>query len=376
MASVTGKQAAFVPAAAPLASTACGGNASPDFGASFNLRVVTFFVVLTCSSLGIVLPLVLRFRQSLAGISRSSWLFLAKAFGAGVILAVGIIHVFPDASTALGDPCLGARQGTAGTFPVYWCSRQHAFCYGQPLRLSHRAPPFVYARVLCGLIGYICTGTIMLDHCACMPSSTGGKSSLRLLSAGWQNYPWAALGVLMLEGCIQAFYERAHTAAAATDAPADVEAKGSAAMLGSPLGTQTDGIAAHPHGGHALDLAVKEDKIRLLTIAQVCPAPAAAPAHCACCAVRRTQAQRTWRVLAPQMHGCACELTDRPPAHAGAGSRHRGPLGAPRARTSTDPPHRPACPVPLRSSLLLQPVLVAALAWTCVTDCLRGAAGC
>jgi hypothetical protein len=153
MASVTGKQAAFVPAAAPLASTACGGNASPDFGASFNLRVVTFFVVLTCSSLGIVLPLVLRFRQSLAGISRSSWLFLAKAFGAGVILAVGIIHVFPDASTALGDPCLGARQGTAGTFPVYWCSRQHAFCYGQPLRLSHRAPPFVYARVLCGLIG-------------------------------------------------------------------------------------------------------------------------------------------------------------------------------------------------------------------------------
>ncbi len=117
MASVTGNQAASVPAAAPLAAAACGGDASPDFGASFNLRVVTFFVVLTCSSLGIVLPLVLRFRQSLAGISRSSWLFLAKAFGAGVILAVGIIHVFPDASTALGDPCLGARQGTAGSFP-------------------------------------------------------------------------------------------------------------------------------------------------------------------------------------------------------------------------------------------------------------------
>ncbi len=141
-----------------------------------------------------------------------------------------------------------------------------------------------------------------------------------LASAGWQNYPWAALiatlsavGVLMLEGCIQAFYERAHTAAAATDAPADVEAKDSAAMLGSPLGTQTDGVAAHPHGGHALDLAVKEDKIRLLTIALVCPAPAAAPAHCDCCTLCRTQAQRAGRVLAPQANRCSCERTDRPP---------------------------------------------------------------
>ncbi len=137
---------------------------------------------------------------------------------------------------------------------------------------------------------------IVHDHCACMPLTSGGKSSLRPLSAGWQNYPWAALiatlsavGVLMLEGCIQAFYERAHTAAAAADAPADVEAKGSAAMLGSPLGTQTDGIAAHPHGGRALDLDVKEDKIRLLTIAQACPGLAAA--CCACCALRWTQAR-------------------------------------------------------------------------------------
>jgi hypothetical protein len=41
-------------------------------------------------------------------IARESNLFLLlKAFGAGVILATGFIHMFPDASDALGNSCLG-----------------------------------------------------------------------------------------------------------------------------------------------------------------------------------------------------------------------------------------------------------------------------
>lgn len=50
--------------------------------------------------------------RSLAGkfrwVSRDTNIFLIlKAFGAGVILATGFIHMFPDASKNFENPCLG-----------------------------------------------------------------------------------------------------------------------------------------------------------------------------------------------------------------------------------------------------------------------------
>lgn len=105
--------------------------------------------------------------------------------------------------------------------------------------------------------------------------------------AGWSAYPWSALiatlsavGVLILEGCITAFYVRTNVSAVAAVGPADVEAKGSA-IFGPTLGSRADSIATHAHGGQALDLEVREDKIRLLTIAQVRPGPSAELASCA-----------------------------------------------------------------------------------------------
>ena len=93
---------------ASAAANPCLVDGGQNFAESFNLRVAAFFIIFVCSALGVVLPLVVRFRACLSGAVRDGWLFIAKAFGAGVILAVGFIHVFPDAFTTMSDPCLGA----------------------------------------------------------------------------------------------------------------------------------------------------------------------------------------------------------------------------------------------------------------------------
>lgn len=113
MASYTTSNNPAVGAPGPAAD-ACAGDGSQDLAQSFNLRVAAFFIIMLCSAAGVCLPLVARFRPQMTGAVRGGWLFTAKSFGAGVILAVGLIHVFPDASTTLADPCLGAqsRPGT------------------------------------------------------------------------------------------------------------------------------------------------------------------------------------------------------------------------------------------------------------------------
>lgn len=103
----TSQNPAGAPAAGPAAD-ACAFDASADYSQSFHLRVAAFFIICACSSAGVLVPLLTRLRPQMNGTQRGGWLFIAKAFGAGVILAVGLIHVFPDASTTLSDPCLGA----------------------------------------------------------------------------------------------------------------------------------------------------------------------------------------------------------------------------------------------------------------------------
>ncbi len=119
------------PAAGPAADS-CAFDGSADFSQSFHLRVAAVFIICTCSSAGVVLPLLTRFRPQMSGTERGGWLFVAKAFGAGVILAVGLIHVFPDASTTLADPCLG----TGTPVRILLCTRNAADCCSVHLQAS------------------------------------------------------------------------------------------------------------------------------------------------------------------------------------------------------------------------------------------------
>lgn len=96
-------------AAGPAAADSCGGPDADVYRQTFNLRVAAFFIIFVCSSAGVVVPVVMRMSAGVGNPMRGGWLFIAKAFGAGVILAVGLIHVMPDANETLGDRCLGAH---------------------------------------------------------------------------------------------------------------------------------------------------------------------------------------------------------------------------------------------------------------------------
>ena len=80
----------------------------------------------------------------------STMFFMLKAFGAGVILATGFIHMWPDANESFSNSCLGeqcARLSTVrGTGPIGWaryaCKRA-GLCFW---RLSCDAMPMQNCR--------------------------------------------------------------------------------------------------------------------------------------------------------------------------------------------------------------------------------------
>ncbi|BDA47590.1 Zinc transporter 5 [Coccomyxa sp. Obi] len=76
-----------------------------DADVAHSLRIGAVFIILACSTVGVCLPYVLgKFKW----VGRETNIFLIlKAFGAGVILATGLIHMFPDASGNFENPCLG-----------------------------------------------------------------------------------------------------------------------------------------------------------------------------------------------------------------------------------------------------------------------------
>jgi len=75
---------------------------SPD---SLHLRVAAAFIVGAGSALGVFLPLLLQ-RWRAFSRERTAF-FVLKAFGAGVILATGLVHMMPTASDYLTNACLG-----------------------------------------------------------------------------------------------------------------------------------------------------------------------------------------------------------------------------------------------------------------------------
>eukprot|EP00884_Botryococcus_braunii_P015461 jgi/Botrbrau1/2599/Bobra.145_1s0024.2 len=68
------------------------------------LRILAILIILLAGSFGFSCPAFLQWR----GISREHGAFLIiKAFGAGIILATGTVHMFMSAVVAFENPCLG-----------------------------------------------------------------------------------------------------------------------------------------------------------------------------------------------------------------------------------------------------------------------------
>ncbi|ERN15298.1 zinc transporter 4, chloroplastic isoform X1 [Amborella trichopoda] len=91
-----------------MVTTTCGDGEAEmecrDQRAAFQLKMAAMCIILFASIAGVALPLLGR-RQRLLRTDGNVF-FVAKAFAAGVILATGFVHMLPDSSTALTDPCL------------------------------------------------------------------------------------------------------------------------------------------------------------------------------------------------------------------------------------------------------------------------------
>eukprot|EP00047_Mylnosiga_fluctuans_P024608 m.164896 g.164896 ORF g.164896 m.164896 type:complete len:366 (-) comp9889_c0_seq2:259-1356(-) len=79
----------------------CASEEPPEYDRGFHIGAI--FIILVTSLTGAVIPLVARHAGT--GISPIA-LACAKLFGAGVILATGLIHMWPEADQSLTNPCL------------------------------------------------------------------------------------------------------------------------------------------------------------------------------------------------------------------------------------------------------------------------------
>nr|GMC49342.1 zinc transporter 4, chloroplastic-like [Ipomoea batatas] len=75
-----------------------------DSGAAFILKMIAIAAILIAGAFGVSVPLIGRKRRFLQ--TDSNLFVAAKAFAAGVILATGFVHMLPDATEQLTDPCL------------------------------------------------------------------------------------------------------------------------------------------------------------------------------------------------------------------------------------------------------------------------------
>nr|XP_043607429.1 zinc transporter 4, chloroplastic [Erigeron canadensis]XP_043607430.1 zinc transporter 4, chloroplastic [Erigeron canadensis] len=93
---------------ASLSTSSCSDSpileACRDEKAAFILKFVAIASILLAGIIGVAIPLVGKKWQLLR--SESSFFFATKAFAAGVILATGFVHMLPDATSALSNPCL------------------------------------------------------------------------------------------------------------------------------------------------------------------------------------------------------------------------------------------------------------------------------
>uniref|UniRef100_A0A7N1A9K6 Uncharacterized protein n=1 Tax=Kalanchoe fedtschenkoi TaxID=63787 RepID=A0A7N1A9K6_KALFE len=100
--------AAFESVSRSLSNTRCSGGDEFDVcrgeSAALVLKLVAMAAILIAGVSGIAIPLVGKNCRILR--TDGNLFFSAKAFAAGVILATGFVHMLPDATEALTDPCL------------------------------------------------------------------------------------------------------------------------------------------------------------------------------------------------------------------------------------------------------------------------------
>ncbi|KAL8140786.1 hypothetical protein V2J09_006807 [Rumex salicifolius] len=91
-----------------MPNASCGSSSDDqecrDDSAALRLKLVAIAAILVSSLAGIALPLVGKDRRFLR--TDSNLFVTAKAFAAGVILATGFVHMLPDGSSNLTNPCL------------------------------------------------------------------------------------------------------------------------------------------------------------------------------------------------------------------------------------------------------------------------------
>ncbi|MFS7948624.1 putative zinc/iron permease [Helianthus anomalus] len=77
-------------------------------------KLIAIASILVAGALGVCIPLFGKMFKSFS--TESDFFLLVKFFAAGVILATGFVHVFPDANESLENPCLGDKAW--GDFPL------------------------------------------------------------------------------------------------------------------------------------------------------------------------------------------------------------------------------------------------------------------
>lgn len=100
-----------------MSTSSCSGSLDLDTcrddKTALILKIVAIASIFLAGTLGVSVPLVGKKWRLLK--SDSSFFFAIKAFAAGVILATGFVHMLPDATSALSNPCLAKTPWS--TFP-------------------------------------------------------------------------------------------------------------------------------------------------------------------------------------------------------------------------------------------------------------------
>eukprot|EP00850_Spirogloea_muscicola_P001157 SM000004S15027 [mRNA] locus=s4:846328:851794:- [translate_table: standard] len=88
------------------------------------------------SAIGVLLPFLLSF---FGGVSpRNPFFFIGRAFAAGVVLAVGYVHILPDAAADLSNPCLHFSTSFPWAYAFALAATLCTFCLEFWLRLTIR----------------------------------------------------------------------------------------------------------------------------------------------------------------------------------------------------------------------------------------------
>eukprot|EP00850_Spirogloea_muscicola_P005048 SM000022S07262 [mRNA] locus=s22:862725:864480:- [translate_table: standard] len=123
------------------------GRGDTSARSALGFRIGGLFGVLTASAVGVLLPFLLSF---FGGVSfRNPFFFIGRAFAAGVVLAVGYVHILPDAAADLSNPCLHFSTSFPWAYAFALAASLCTFCLEFWLRMVSAPSP--HLALLCKL---------------------------------------------------------------------------------------------------------------------------------------------------------------------------------------------------------------------------------